>query len=116
MGQRQSVTVTCDASGDATVYSSSINGRLVAIHYVKTDYADTVDFTITSENFGQGIWTQINQTASVSKYPWALQDDLVGAERAAPMTRQILLIHDRVKIVIANAGVTKTGTFVIETE
>lgn len=114
--QRHVVELTTDASGDATGYTPQITGRVSAIHYVKTDFADTVDFTITSEATGQSLWTQINQTASVVKAPRQPTHDGAGvaslyAGSGEPVEDRICLANDRVKIVVANGGDTKTGTF-----
>jgi hypothetical protein len=50
--QRHVVTVTVDAAGDGIGYSPALNGKVSQIRYVKTDYANGVDFTITAEATG----------------------------------------------------------------
>lgn len=114
--ERHVVEVVSNASGDGTAYTPVITGRVLQIHYVKTDFADTVDFTITSEATGQSLWTQANQTASAVKAPRQPTYDGVGvaslyASGGEPVEDHIVLANDRVKIVVANAGDTKTGTF-----
>lgn len=114
--QRYVVPVTVDASGDGTAYTPVVTGRVLQIHYVKTDYADTADFTITSEATGQSLWTQINQTASTVRAPRQPTYDGVGvaslyAAGGEPVEDHIYLADDRVKIVVAAGGVSKTGTF-----
>jgi hypothetical protein len=114
--QRFVVPVTVDASGDATVYSPVVTGRVLAIHYVKTDYAAGVDFTITAEATGQSIWVQVNQDSSAIKAPRQPTHDGVGvaslyAAGGEPVEDHIYLANDRVKIVVAAGGVSKTGTF-----
>jgi hypothetical protein len=42
-----------------------------SIQYVKTDYADGVDFTITAEATTETIWTESNVNAAVIKHPRA---------------------------------------------
>lgn len=114
--RRFKVTVTTAADGSATAYTPRFSGKLQSIHYVKTDYADGVDFTITSEATGQGLWTDTNVNASEVVSPRAPTHDQVGAAllyasggtaQAAP----IALASDRIKIVIAQGGNAKTGTF-----
>ena len=41
----------------------------VVIQYVKTDYTDGVDFTITTETTGQTLWTESNVNAAAVKAP-----------------------------------------------
>ena len=114
--ERHVVVVAVDADGDGTAYTPIVTGRVMQIHYVKTDYADTADFTITSEATGQSLWTQVNQTASVVKAPRQPTHDGVGvaslyASGGEPVEGYIVLANDRVKIVVAGGGVSKTGTF-----
>ena len=59
--QRIRVDVTTASDGTATGYSASLNGLIDKIEYVKAvsgGFSDGVDFTITDENTGQGLWTQ----------------------------------------------------------
>jgi hypothetical protein len=114
--RRFHVTALGDGSGDGTFYSPYLTGKIEAIQYVKTDYADGVDFTITSEATGEGIWTESNVNAAVIKHPRAATHDNVGGASlyvaaGLAVNDKITLGRDRVKIVIASAGVTKTGAF-----
>lgn len=114
--ERHVVAVTVDASGNATAYSPVVTGALIAIHYLKTDFADGVDFTITSEATGQSLWTQADQNVSAVKCPRQPTHDGVGAASlyaatGEPVEDLIVLAKDRIKIVIASGGVSKTGTF-----
>lgn len=109
------VEVTTAADGSATAFSEVVTGKLSTIRYVKTDFATGVDFTITSEATGETIWTQLNVDASVTVAPRQATHSTAGvaALYAAtfPVNDKIALANDRVKIVIANGGATKTGTF-----
>lgn len=114
--ERHVVTLTTNSSGAATGYTPVVNGHLSSIHYVKTDFADGVDFTITSEATGQSLWTDTNVNASeivAPRQPTHGQDGSASLYAAAgePVEAQIALANDRVKIVIASGGDTKTGTF-----
>lgn len=114
--QRISKTVTTDASGDATAYTENIRGRLSQIRYVKNDYAAGVDFTITNDATGETIWTESNVNASKTIAPRQATHDTAGvaslyAAGGEPVEAQILLGNDRIKIVIAQGGDTKNGTF-----
>jgi hypothetical protein len=114
--RRFKVPVTTDASGDATAYTPRVAGALCAIHYVKTDYADGVDFTITSEATGQSLWTDTNVNASEVVAPRAPTHDQSGAallyaSGGTAQADKIALASDRIKIMVASGGNAKSGTF-----
>ena len=105
------VPVTTAADGSATAYSPVITGEIRSIRYVKTDYTDGVDFTITSEATGQSLWTDTNINASETVFP-VVAANLAGTGAASTLTeRPIALAADRVKIVIAAGGNATTGVF-----
>ena len=115
------VTATVDASGDATVYSPYLSGAIESIHYIKTDYADGVDFTITSEATGETLWAESNVNAATVRRPRAATHSTAGvaalyASGGTAVNGQIVLGRDRVKIVVAQGGVSKTGAFHIVVE
>lgn len=113
------VAVTTDASGDATVYTSKpVNGRIFTVKYSKTDFADGVDFTITTETTGQNVWVQENVNASALVCPRQPTHDYAGnaslyASGGEPVEDYIIAANERIKIVIAAGGDTKSGTFEI---
>jgi hypothetical protein len=115
-GVRHVVTLVSDGSGDGTAYTPVVTGQLVTIRYVKTDYTNGVDFTITAEATGETLWTQVDVNASVTVAPRQPVASTAGvaalyAAGGTAIFDPILLVQDRVKIVIANAGATKTGAF-----
>lgn len=109
--ERHSVTVTTAADGSATAYSPVVTGAIRAIVYVKTDYDAGVDFTITLEATGQSLWTDTDVNASETVYP--VQKGNLGGTGAASTIYEtpVHAARDRVKIVIAQGGNAKTGTF-----
>lgn len=114
--ERHVVTITTDASGDGTGYTPNVTGRILGIRYVKTDYDNGVDFTITLEATGEAILTGTNINASQSFYPRAPVQDEAGADAlfAAGGTKlrdPVAAARDRVKIVVAQGGNAKTGAF-----
>jgi hypothetical protein len=111
--QRHVVTVTVDAAGDGIGYSPALNGKVSQIRYVKTDYANGVDFTITAEATGETIWSQLNVNASVTVAPRQAIHDTAGV---AGLYAAGALANDRVKIVVAQGGVSTSGTFHIVME
>jgi hypothetical protein len=118
--QRQSITITTDAGGDATAYVAVQHGRVLQIHYVKDNFDNGVDFTITSEATGQTIWTESNVNASKTVAPRQATHATDGsaslyAAAGEPVEDAIALANDRVKIVIAQGGNAKSGTFHVVT-
>lgn len=116
--RKHTVALTSDGSGNGTAYSPYISGYLESIQYLKTDYTDGVDFTITAEATGETLWTESNVNAAVIKYPRAATHSTAGvaslyASAGTAVTDKIALGRDRVKIIIASAGATKAGSFVI---
>lgn len=118
--RRHVVTVTTDENGDAEEYSPVLSGKLHAIRYVKGDFADGVDFVITSETAGETLWSEEDVNASASRYPRAARQatdgtDSLYAAMGENVNTRIGLADDRVKIVVSDGGDTKTGTFHIIT-
>lgn len=115
--KKYTVTVTTDGSGNATAYSEVIRGPILAIHYVKNDFAAGVDFAITLEATGEGLWTQNDVNASASVYPRVGVHDVAGVAATLNGTQAmrdvISAADDRVKVVISSGGATKSGTFLV---
>lgn len=116
--RKHTVTLVSDGSQVGTAYSPYISGYIESIQYLKTDYADGVDFTITAEATGETIWTEADVNAAVIKHPRAATHSTAGvaalyAGSGTAVNDRIALGRDRVKIVLAQAGATKTGAFVI---
>ena len=109
--QRQTVAVTTAADGSATAYSSVVTGKLSQIHYVKTDFDDGVDFTITAEATGETLWAEPNVNDSTVRAPRHSTHASDGS--VTPAMDKIALAGDRVQIVIAAGGDSKTGTFIL---
>lgn len=114
--ERHAVAVTTAADGSATAYSPVVTGKLSQIRYVKTDFTDGVDFTITAEATGETLWTESNVNASATRAPRQATHDTVGvaslyAAAGAAVNDKIALANDRVKIVIASGGNAKAGVF-----
>ena len=104
------IAVTVDASGDCTAYTEPIWGWVASIAYVKTDYADGVDFTITGETTTIRLWTDTNINATETVFPRVVEN--LGTTGAAQTTvTPIVLAGERIKIIVAQGGVSKVGTF-----
>jgi hypothetical protein len=114
--RRFPITVTTDGAGAADVYSPFLSGYINAIEYVKTDYTDGVDFTITGEATGQTIWTESNVNAAKVCLPRAATHSTAGvaalyAAGGSGVLERIALGRDRVRIQLAQGGATKVGVF-----
>lgn len=113
--EKHSVAITTNGSGAGTGYTPPVTGRVLGIRYVKTDFADGIDFTVTVEDTGEAILTVSDVNASASFYPRPAVHDAAGAvlEYVAdfPLGEPIAVAFDRIKIVVASGGDTKTGTF-----
>src|SRR5262245_54109959 len=80
--ERHVLDVTTDGSGVATAFSPVITGKVSQIVYVAdgtAPYDATVDFAITLEATGEGLWTEANVTGSKAVAPRLPTHDLVGA-------------------------------------
>lgn len=116
--QRLPVTITTavDGTGAGYVYPDA-GGSVLAIRYVKTDYANGVDFVVTDETTGQAILTVADVNASASFYPRAQVHDVAdGSVMTLDGTRKATApvpvgAGSKVKIAVAQGGDTKTGTF-----
>lgn len=117
---RHVVALVTDALGACIAYSPVVTGKVSQVRYVKTDFTDGVDFVVTSEATGETIWAQDNINASVTVAPRQATDSVAGvaSEYATgfAVTDKIAVANDRIKVVIANGGATKSGVihFVIE--
>lgn len=119
--RRHVVSITTASDGSATAYSPVISGTIKAIHYLKTDFADGVDFTITAEATGETIWTEANVNAAKVCAPRMATHSNAGvaalyASGGTAVNDRISLGSDRVKIVIGSGGNAKAGAFHIIVE
>lgn len=123
--RREQITVTTNASGASTAYipadgQPAFNGRLSSIIYSTVDMSTTVDFTITVDKTGEGVWAQSNVAASATVAPRQPTHDNVGVaslyETGQAVEDYYRLADDRIKIVLAQGGATKTGTFTVIVE
>ena len=116
--RRFTVPVTTAADGSATAYTPYLSGYVHSIQYVKTDFADGVDFTITADVTGETIWSESNVTAAAVRAPRQPTHSTAGvaalyAAAGTAVNDRVALSRDRVKIVIAQGGATKTGSFYV---
>ena len=118
MPSQSEVVVKTAADGSATENTERLSGRINRISYIKVDFADTVDFTITAEKTLQNVWVEANVTASKVVAPRQATHDTVGvaslyAATGEPVEDHIVLCHERIKLVLAAGGAAKTGKFIV---
>lgn len=117
---REAITVTTDGSGDATGYSSLVEGRVLAIYYIKDDYENTATFLITTETTGETLWSQANVSATARhNIGVAVMSPVAGAlmyEGTNPVVWPCPVGRERIKIVVSAGGNIKSGTFHIIVE
>ena len=108
------VEITTAADGSATDYSASrkITGKVVGIKYEFGDLANTVDFTITGETSTSPILTYADVPAADAFWiprvlPHKHTDGAAFTDAAGDAPR---VFNERIKIVTAQGGDTKTGT------
>lgn len=115
--ERQTVSVTTDGSGDATVYSTNVTGRILAIRYVKSTFDNGHDFTVTLEGSGESIMVGTDVNATATFYPRVGVTDATGAAATLDGTRlmrdYVYAANDRVKIVVAQGGAAKAGSYIV---
>lgn len=111
-------TITTDASGDATVYSGIVNGRILGIKYLPgASGLDTgADVTITTETTAQDVLVLSNAgTSTIWRYPVQLRHKAAdGTDASSP--EYVFAVNERIKVVVAQGGNAKTGSigFLVE--
>jgi hypothetical protein len=112
--KKHTVNITTAADGSAESYSPALSGRLINIIYTKDDFAAGVDFTITAESSGINLWTESDVNSSKTVAPRQPTHSQAGVEQDTAgdvLLGDIYLAQERVKIVIAQGGNAKSGSF-----
>jgi len=115
------INVTTASDGSYTGYSPYLSGKVRQIEYVKTNFTDGVDFTITAEATGATLWTESNVNAAKVCAPRIATHSNAGVAAAyasggTAVNDMYALGRDRVKIVLASGGNATTGAFHIVVE
>jgi hypothetical protein len=118
--ERLTLTLTVDASGDATVYSAQpVNGRVLQLRYVPdgtNPLATGADLTITGESTGVAVATLVNiGTSAFTTVPRQATHGVDGsaslyAAGGEPVEDPVYVAGERLKVVVAQGGNAKTGT------
>lgn len=117
--QLHTLTLTVDASGDATVYSTAaVSGAVLQVRYVphaSTPLDTGADLTITGEDTGVAIATLSNiGTSAFTKVPRQATHGVTGTALVYAGTDAVAepayVSGERIKVVVAQGGVSKVGT------
>ncbi len=116
--RRFTVPAVVSSGGTGTFYTPVFSGHVESIQYVKTDYADGVDFTITLEATGETVWTESNVNLAVIKHPRAATHSTAGVASVYVAAGEAVLDYvaagsDRIKFAVASGGTSTTGAFVV---
>lgn len=118
MAIRKFTVTPVTGTATATAFTPYFSGYIESIEYVKVDYADTVDITITADVTGEAILSLTDQTTSIVKRPRAATHTTEGAAAlyasgGTAVNDRIALSRDRMKIAIAQGGDGKSGKFIV---
>ena len=120
------ITMTVTTAADGTVTADSpvrVSGEIHQMEYVKDTasaganaYADGVDFTITGKKTGINLWTEANVNASAVRAPRQPTHSQAGvaslyAAGGTGVQARVALANDQIRIVLAQGGAAKVGTF-----
>ncbi len=118
--ERLALTLTTNASGDAVVYSDKdVAGRVLQMRYVpdgSAPLATGADLTITGETTGVAIATLADiGTSAFTRLPRQATHAADGtaavfADAGEPVLEPVYIAGERIKVVVAQGGDTKTGT------
>lgn len=115
--QQETITVTTDASGNATAFTANdYSGVVRAVVYTKVGFSNGSTFTITGNTSGQTIWTQTGVNASTTVCPKQATHSTAGvaalyAAAGTAVNADVVLASEKIKIVISGGGNAVTGTF-----
>lgn len=107
--ERHEVALVTNSSGAATGYTPVVTGRVLAVLYRKTDFADGVDLDVVTERTAQTIWSEDNVNASKDISPLRAAQASTGADITGAYVYP-LAVAERIQIDVANGGDTTSGT------
>jgi len=111
--QSQTVTITTGAAtGAGTGYTAPIHGRILSIRYIKDSYTGTPSLDVTLETSEAEVLSVVSMASSASWRPRSLvQKDTDGTNLST--YEPTYCGGERVKLAVASAGNSKTGTFIV---
>ncbi len=115
MLHKYTIPIVTDSSGDAVVYSlRSVTGRIVALKYAPGDIDTGAGLVVTGETSEVAVLTKASAgTSDVWYYPLALSNKVSDGAASAITEVPVYLFSERLKVVVASGGATKTGAISI---
>ena len=118
MPKRVTILVTTDGLGAGTGYSEVVSGEIATVRYVKTDFDNGSTITVSLETTGETVWSEAAVNASATRAPRQATHSIAGAAAlyagsGAAVNDRIIAVKERIKVVVASGGATKTGTFYV---
>jgi hypothetical protein len=112
------VAITTDSSGNATVYTPYLKGKLLAIVYKpgSSQIATGADLTITMETTLQPVLIKANAGTSTVVYRPKIATNLNTDGSALTDYEPPVAVNERIKTIVAEGGDTKTGAIGFITE
>lgn len=109
------ISMTTNGSGAFTGRTDGVvNGAIHQIQYTKTDFADGSTMTLTGDSSAIAIWAETGVNASATRCPRQASHTTAGVAATLDGTRPalvpVVIAGERLKIVVASGGDTKTGT------
>lgn len=104
--------ITTDASGDGSGIASAAIGFLYAIQLADGDFSDGVDITVTAEQGDLSIPLLVKADFNTDQmqYPRVLQN--LNTDGTALTTHAMPVVVGRPKVVVAQGGNAKSGSFI----
>ena len=111
-------TITTNGSGAATVYlGDQVRGRIICFKYAPGTIDTGADLTITGETSAVAILTKADAgTATVWYYPLAIANQVSDGAASAISEVPVWVYVEKIKVVVAQGGDTKTGTITVWVE
>ena len=114
--ERHVCSLVANASGVAQAKTPIVTGQVLQIHYLKTNFADGVDITVSGETTGHVIWagTNVNVATVVApRMASVAAEDGAAALYASGGVAVRVPIHvakERLVVDVVQAGNGTTGT------
>lgn len=107
------LSITVSAGGAGSDQTANVRGFFHSVRYIKTDYADGMDFTVTVVNSAttDTILTATDCNASATFAPRMDRHTTAGA--AASANDQLIPFVGALKVTVASGGTSTSGKFVL---
>lgn len=117
---RHVVAITTATGGGGTGYTSVVHGRIASIDYALgatgSTFPSGTDVTVSLEDTGHSLWAQSNiGTSALTKRPMMPAHSAAGADLSTGSAAFVpaFASTERVKVVVAQGGNTKSGSFAV---